>query len=152
MQLKELCPKKESVKSIGSVPLYSSGFLWIQTNANGTAKYEATVADDDTTKNGAYTFTSNGITIQKGSFRNNMPDGKFETFYADGSKKMVQEYAEGKKHGQYLFYSENGTLIQRGSFENDRLEGTFEQFDDSGKINEKSTYKNFPINPNKKNS
>lgn len=48
---------------------------------------------------------------------------KVETFYEDGSKRYVGEFANGKRNGYWIYWYKNGNMWSEGYFKDDLRDG-----------------------------
>jgi antitoxin component YwqK of YwqJK toxin-antitoxin module len=46
-------------------------------------------------------YHTNGVVRETGTFLNNVPDGKWETFAENGTKTAELNYRDGKRHGEF---------------------------------------------------
>lgn len=108
----------------------------------------------------------NGKVYAKSAYRNYLRQGKYESFYFDGSASLVQYYKQGLKDsvakqyfyggklqyegkyllgerdGQWNFYNTNGKLAYTESYEAGELNGTETMYNDDGTKDKELNYKN----------
>jgi antitoxin component YwqK of YwqJK toxin-antitoxin module len=69
-------------------------------------------------------------------------EGKWQYNYDDGIKLIVN-YVEGIKSGDWIGYNENDSIIEKGNYTNGKMNGDWIYYDDSGTIMlEKGHYSN----------
>ena len=78
-----------------------------------------------------------GITTKDGV----LFDGKCKTIFEDGATKSLQEYINGKDHGNWKFFFENGQIETNGYFVNGFRDSTWTYHYDNGIIKQISNYK-----------
>jgi len=64
-------------------------------------------------------FYENGSVEQEGFFKEGLLEGKWVSYHADGSKKAIAEYENGKKIGKWFFW--NNTLLTEVDYENNAV-------------------------------
>ena len=89
-------------------------------------------------------FHPNGSIKIKGDIVNDLKQGKWESFYENGSKWSESNYLFGKRNGIYKSFYPNGTLKIYGSYENDIKKGMWFFYREDGQFEKE-------INFNKKN-
>ena len=93
---------------------HPNGILWKQ----GTY--------DENRRIGEWKFMDENGTLAKHAFYSSdgIPDGEWTYFNDDGSKRRVENYRSGKKHGTFLRYDPNGMqLLSQQNYEDDKLHG-----------------------------
>ena len=78
-----------------------------------------------------------GITTQNGI----LFDGKCKTVFKDGSTKSLQEYINGKDHGNWKFFFENGQVETNGYFINGLRDSIWTYYYKNGIKKQISNYK-----------
>lgn len=77
-------------------------------------------------------------------FRKNMKDnyhhGLYESFYEDGTPKVVCNYDYNQLHGSYISYYGNGSIDIKTHFDNNNVVGDYESYYDDGVLKVKSFY------------
>jgi antitoxin component YwqK of YwqJK toxin-antitoxin module len=68
-------------------------------------------------------------------------DGKYETFYSNGSKRSVIEYKNGVLHGKKMLWDSDGDILEEANYVEGNLEGRYRrrELDGSDRL---SHYKN----------
>jgi antitoxin component YwqK of YwqJK toxin-antitoxin module len=87
-------------------------------------------------------FHRSGMVASRATFTAGVQNGKYETFYSDGKKHEVGDYANGRKVGTHQSWWKNGQLALDSRYIDGALDGKYERFYASGKAWEKATYKN----------
>lgn len=76
---------------------------------------------DNSTKQGSYELTKNGIIVEKGEYVNNLKDGEWKIFHENGTKSAEGNFKNGKRIKIWKFYNNQNELIQTYNFENNFL-------------------------------
>jgi len=58
----------------------------------------------------------NGKPKYRISYKNFIPDGKYEAFYTNGADRVVGEYFEGQKSGIWTYYDREGNVLKEERF------------------------------------
>lgn len=71
-------------------------------------------------------FSENGTLVKTGEYTDDgLPDGPWTYTREDGKKYKVDQWKQGKKHGEWLVFDKTGQhVIQRIPYDNDRMHGT----------------------------
>ena len=72
--------------------------------------------------------------------RNNIKDGNLVDYHAQGVKKSVVPYVNGKSHGLAHYYNEEGKLTHTTTYRRGRTTGVHTSYYPNGKIKERGTY------------
>jgi antitoxin component YwqK of YwqJK toxin-antitoxin module len=111
---------------------------------------------DDTKANGIIatrTFSNNGTEaytvlydrvkniVSEGKNVNKLKEGKW-IVYHEGSKQpmSIENYVNGKLHGNRKVYFKDGALAEEANFENGLLHGPYKKFTEKGEVLEETNY------------
>ena len=71
----------------------------------------------------AYKEFINGELILKGTFKEGLKSGIWESWYLNSQLKSVENYQMGLKNGPFYYYDRAGKLIERTQYKNGIIEG-----------------------------
>ncbi len=80
----------------------------------------------------------NGQRWQTVEYKDGLPDGKWTTFYPDGSVRMVQHFGKDGLEGEEIGYYKTGTIEHRGSYKAGSQTGTWTWYNEDGTVHETS--------------
>ncbi len=80
-----------------------------------------------------FTKTKRGTTIRKLHYKNGRLDKSVELFFYSGEKKLIGNFEEGLKVGEWLYFNEKGKVIKKGKFEKGKPVGVWKVYDAKGK-------------------
>lgn len=83
-----------------------------------------------------------GKTEMKGTYKNGFKNGKFISFFSDGTISLEQSFLFDKDHGDYKNYYSNGNIASEGKFAYGKREGLWKFYHKNGKIKFIKNYKN----------
>lgn len=69
-------------------------------------------------------------------------DGEIRHYYANGTLKRVDRFANGYKEGKSISYHDNGKIFLEGEYKYDKREGLFTMHDEEGKLTHTMNYSN----------
>lgn len=81
-----------------------------------------------------------------GQFKNDKPVGKFTYYYKSSKVKAIITHANDGSRSEAYFYHENGVLMSFGIYRNYKKDSVWTNFGPSGKISNRTTYKNDLMN------
>jgi antitoxin component YwqK of YwqJK toxin-antitoxin module len=90
-------------------------------------------------KKSAVSWKPNGVKC----LLTNLKDGNgvLILYNEDGSKKLLETFREGEKHGLEALWLENGRKEREGNWKNGKLDGTWTKYNDDGTEAYRTTYK-----------
>jgi antitoxin component YwqK of YwqJK toxin-antitoxin module len=94
-------------------------------------------------RNGRYaTYYSNGTLSKEQEFKEGKEHGYLRTYDQDGSSKWDCYYEDGKMHGQQtqLFFSNVGNYVKTSNYEHGVLVGDYAEYYEKGALKEKGQY------------
>ncbi len=74
-------------------------------------------------------------------YKNNLMDGKWETFNKEGVCIAEANYKKGKKHGKWLIWDDNGILRYDMTYKNKERDDIWYTFDETGKLVSSKDYR-----------
>ena len=84
---------------------------------------------------------SEGLVIEQGRLdANGERQGRWQTFYDDGTPERDEYYAAGRLHGESLTYYPNGQLSLKGQYSEGLRQGTLVHYGDTGVKLEEENY------------
>jgi antitoxin component YwqK of YwqJK toxin-antitoxin module len=104
-----------------------------------TAKFKMTAKEFS---GNAEKYNSAGVLIFKGSYKNNLLDGSYITYYDNGQIKETSHYKNGILEGLSQQYYENGQLGFEKEYKDGKLNGVQKQYHENGQIDLEIKYKN----------
>jgi antitoxin component YwqK of YwqJK toxin-antitoxin module len=106
------------------------------------------VYSDDGRRAKATLYLSNGNISSKGTYIDQMKEGKWQFFSADTNRHLVSEeyYSKNLRNGLSLKFYLDSTVAERLNFINDIKQGEWIQYYPSGKIHLRSNYSDGKIN------
>jgi len=78
--------------------------------------------------------------VKKGIKYTNIYDGKYETFYPDGTLKELKNLENGNLQGAYNQFYENGSLRETAIYKDGLIAGAIIKYDKDGRKNSEITY------------
>jgi|WetSurMetagenome_2_1015567.scaffolds.fasta_scaffold28941_2 uncharacterized protein len=93
-----------------------------------------------------------GDYIEKGKYVGDLKDGKWQSFYSDGTLKYEGNYIQGNPDGEHKFYYPNGKLKETNYYIMGISEKSWKKYDENGILVLTITYKDnkeFKINGEK---
>ncbi len=91
-------------------------------------------------KEGEWKYYENGVLIDKGTYTDNLLQGKYFEFHKSGQKKSIIEYKNDSLSGYYAGYHKNGNMSRQGWHKKGKSYGTWISYYGNGKIKEKNFY------------
>jgi uncharacterized protein len=70
-----------------------------------------------------------GNTIMKGTYKNGLLHGNFQSYYSNSQLRMEGEFFAGLNHGEWIYYHPNGKIKSKGSYFHGEKTGLWESFD-----------------------
>ncbi len=111
---------------------------WIYYHPNGSIESKGKFANNIKVGPWIYYF-DNGKIQQTGSYdKSGIVSGEWKWYYKDGSKRIVEQYFEGEREGQFLELAADGSTIIEGEYVNGLREGYW--VITVGKYTEKGSY------------
>ncbi len=83
-----------------------------------------------------------GYLIGEETFSENQRNGLSEKFYPDGAKGESLNYKNDIKNGPWLKYYANGSIMLRAGFKEGKLDGSYEFFNEDGSVSFTGAYAN----------
>jgi len=68
--------------------------------------------------------------------------GILKNFFSDGKVSLVDNFKNGKQHGEYTSYHPNGKILLSGNFENGKQHGIWTEYHEDGSVYWKLRYIN----------
>lgn len=90
-------------------------------------------------------YEGKNVYMYKGQFKDDKPVGKFTYFYDNGKVKAVIDHGDGSGRSEAFFYHPNSKLMSYGIYRNLKKDSVWLSFGPSGKLSNKTTYKNDSI-------
>lgn len=87
-----------------------------------------------------FRFNENYTINFKGNVINNLKEGRWEFFYANGQKMLEANYLNGVENGAYNSYRENGIPYFLGFYINGKRANVWEFYDEQGNLAGKQDY------------
>ncbi|MCB9032545.1 MAG: hypothetical protein H6553_01755 [Chitinophagales bacterium] len=87
---------------------------------------------------------NNGVVVQSYEVlrkQQNIKDGKFTSFYDDGTKMEESNYVNGKQDGISNLYYQDGKLMIERHFKMDVYDGDYKEYYENGFIKQEGKYK-----------
>ena len=85
-------------------------------------------------KNGTWTSTSTqGKIIKQLAYKNDVPDGKVNLFFADGKPRVTGAYINGLKEGSWNYYNSKDKVVKTGVYSKGVPKGVWVFYDEDGK-------------------
>ena len=99
-------------------------------------------------KNGATVYWNNkGVKEFTAGYKDGIFDGRYQTFYEDGSVNISGFYKDGIKQGKWIVYGRNGQALKEENFnENGLRTGPAKSWSRYGKLIDYGEYKNGVLN------
>ncbi len=94
---------KNLIMLVVAVLVGSMSFAQTVNHENGATKSEYKQQGDLVAVTHCY---ESGAVKETGFFKNEIPDGKWETFSEDGTKTAEINYQDGKRHGEFRVWDE----------------------------------------------
>lgn len=66
----------------------------------------------------------NGQVAEEGTYLNGRPEGRWQTWDANGNKTAEINYREGKRHGEFRIYDRNNGTVTELAYANGQLTNT----------------------------
>jgi len=100
------------------------------------------IYSDDGNMADAIIYHHNGFISSKGSFINQMKEGKWKFYSAssDGYLICEEEYSKNLRNGESIKYFPDGTVAEKLNFINDKREGEWLKYHPNGKLLQKSYF------------
>ena len=73
-------------------------------------------------------------TEMKGTFVNDLQDGKWEYYFSTGELSYLANYKQGLRNGEWNYFYKDSTLYRNGKFSNDLKEGKWETYYEDGTL------------------
>jgi len=87
-------------------------------------------------------YYDNGQIASEGSFKNNLPEGLWKTYYPDGILKSQGYKSVGQSDSTWFFYDNTGRLTWRYEYDFDKKNGCAQRFDTLNNLREELFYVN----------
>ena len=58
--------------------------------------------------------------------------GILKNFYPDGQVSLIDNFKDGKQHGEYVSYHPNGKILLKGKFKDGKKDGLWSYYDEEG--------------------
>lgn len=87
-------------------------------------------------------FFASGEVEYEGKLINDKKEGKWITYYKNGSLCKEIDYKKGQKNGKFIWYFQNGNKQQEVSLVNGIKQGEDKYWNEDGTLNSIITYKN----------
>lgn len=104
-------------------------------------EYDGSLASEETytkgVKNGAERIWFPGGTVVSESitWKDNIRDGPWQTWYSDGRIKMKGAYRNGEKSGPFVFYyDDDNKVMMTGEYLEGHMHGTWLYYSDKGEV------------------
>lgn len=105
-------------------------------------EYLGSINNNDTIRLGYYKYYMNGVISQKATYKNNKLEGELYIYYPNKKVKIIYNFKDGLKEGQYKYYDKFTKLRQTGNYLNDELDGEFIFYTFYGKKEKVTHFKN----------
>lgn len=66
--------------------------------------------------------------------------GILKNYYPSGKLSLIDNFKDGKQHGEFKRFYENGNILMRGLFSNGKQDGLWEEFHEDGSVYWKLRY------------
>ena len=63
-----------------------------------------------------------------------------KNYYPSGKLSLIDNFKDGKQHGEFKRFYENGNILMRGLFSNGKQDGLWEEFHEDGSVYWKLRY------------
>lgn len=93
-------------------------------------------------------FHQNGQKYIEGSYKDELRNGPWSSWYEDGKIWSKGEFKEGKSHGKRTVYHPNGNIYYEGNFDMGKRTGLWVFFDENGVKIKEVNYNNTQVHPN----
>lgn len=77
-------------------------------------------------------YHPNGQKYMEGAYKDNLREGKWTSWYENGTLWSEGEFQAGESHGKTIVFHPNGQLHYEGSFDNGERIGIWTFFDENG--------------------
>jgi antitoxin component YwqK of YwqJK toxin-antitoxin module len=77
-------------------------------------------------------YHPNGQKYMEGAYKENLREGKWTSWYEDGTLWSEGEFVAGESHGKTSVFHPNGQLHYKGSFNKGQRVGIWTFFDENG--------------------
>jgi len=84
-------------------------------------------------KIGEVHYFENKQEYTSGGYKDGKKDGKWYSFFRDGSLQSEISYSDGKEHGAYLINREDGKPMIKGHYDHGNCDETWYWYDENGK-------------------
>lgn len=89
-------------------------------------------------------YHPNGQKYMEGAFKNDLRQGKWTSWYEDGTLWSEGEFNAGESHGVRTVYHPNGKLHYKGTFDNGERIGVWTYYDEDGTKTKEINYGKVP--------
>ena len=70
----------------------------------------------------------------KGTFSNDLQEGKWEYYFSTGALSYLANYKNGLRNGEWIYFYKDSTLFRQGKYLNDLKEGTWKTWHEDGTL------------------
>jgi hypothetical protein len=115
---------------------------FVNNDGNLNGKFERTYDEHvvetgtyaDGKKTGTWTSTSvQGRVVKQLSYKNDVPDGKVNLYFADGKPRVTGAFDNGLKDGAWTYYNSKNKVIKTGIYSKGVPKGAWFFYDEDGK-------------------
>lgn len=107
---------------------------------DGSTKMEYIMSVDEKIKYEQISYYDDGKINFRGKFKDDLKDGRWESFFMSGALKTVNNYEKNTYVGEYLQYHENGQISLKGQYKNGKPSGEWNYYNAEGEIVDTKNY------------
>ncbi len=109
---------------------------------NGNKEYTLAMDSNENIKDGKYkTYYKNGTLKKEIEFKNGKLSGEYKEYYENGKLKTDGMLENGDKQGLTIEYYDNGNIKSKYNYVNNKEDGPFEEYFTNDTLSRKGTYK-----------
>ena len=124
------CQDKESKKPLEGSTRIIDGY---------TSEYMEAVFKDGI-PNGSWKHYKYNVLVEEYTYKDGILDGDYIEYYADGSKKSVRHFDNGKPEGKFIQYTFDGKIESEINFKNGLQDGPEIRYNSDGSVRSSVTY------------